>query len=398
MITTSSSLVSLTSVEALGAVLPPMATTTASAMITSSASTRLFGADTSLAPAPITSGEPVSAKYGIFESIPTPESCILNPGKSKGSYRNPVESTFSLRHQLQVLDAGDDLLPSARPAIVGHRGALYDELENTREGFLRCANAGCDGIELDVFLLKDGELIVFHGGGTDEDPGDLSDYCVDMEGVNILDLTYPEALALQFNPYFEEFPCSASKIAVASIPTLRQVLEDLRPTSCNVKIELKGPGTPEPCLKLVEELGMLTQVQFSSFDHGRLRQLRELRPQRDSLGRYLVRTGALFNEVPSDFLERVEECGASEVHLRYDTCTRERVRAIHEKGLGSMAWMRGPQGMRKDTTTKYLDVGNEDSECYRALFATGVQQLCCNRPLAALALIDSDRSCQNMSK
>ena len=398
MITTSSSLVSLTSVEALGAVLPPMATTTASAMITSSASTRLFGADTSLAPAPITSGEPVSAKYGIFESIPTPESCILNPGKSKGSYRNPVESTFSLRHQLQVLDEGDDLLPSARPAIVGHRGALYDELENTREGFLRCANAGCDGIELDVFLLKDGELIVFHGGGTDEDPGDLSDYCVDMEGVNILDLTYPEALALQFNPYFEEFPCSASKIAVASIPTLRQVLEDLRPTSCNVKIELKGPGTPEPCLKLVEELGMLTQVQFSSFDHGRLRQLRELRPQRDSLGRYLVRTGALFNEVPSDFLERVEECGASEVHLRYDTCTSERVRAIHEKGLGSMAWMRGPQGMRKDTSTKYLDVGNEDSECYRALFATGVQQLCCNRPLAALALIDSDRSCQNMAK
>lgn len=61
-------------------------------------------------------------------------------------------------------------------------------MENTREGFRTCAAMGCDAVELDVFLLKCGSLIVFHGGGADENPGDLLDYC-GREG-SILDLTY----------------------------------------------------------------------------------------------------------------------------------------------------------------------------------------------------------------
>jgi glycerophosphoryl diester phosphodiesterase len=74
------------------------------------------------------------------------------------------------------------------PWIVGHRGSLYQELDNTREGFQQCARMGCDAVELDVFLLKCETLIVFRGGGTDERPGLLEEYC----GVHgsILDYTY----------------------------------------------------------------------------------------------------------------------------------------------------------------------------------------------------------------
>jgi glycerophosphoryl diester phosphodiesterase len=263
--------------------------------------------------------------------------------------------------------------------VVGHRGALYQELENTREGFNKSAEMGCHAVELDVFVLKCGSLIVFHGGGTDENPGDLIDYCNTVG--SILDLTYQEALELKFNPKFEEFPCPASSIMAGSIPTLEQVLQDAKKNGLHVKIELKGPGTVEPTLEVVERLEMLDQCSFSSFDKDRLAVLRQLRPQVDAEnGQFLYKTGAIFDHVPEDYLEQAKKSGANEIHLRYDTCTAPRIQEIHNEGFGSMAWFRGPRGMGRDTVEKYWDVGNEDESMYETLLRTGVQQLCVNKP------------------
>lgn len=305
-----------------------------------------------------------------------------------------VDTKHSLRSRLQVSNNNNyNVFPvvTRRPMVVGHRGALFDELENTRAAFLRCAALGCEAVELDVFLLKDGNLVIFHGGGTDEHPGDLSDYCLHQEGKNILDLTLGEAQQLEFNPAYAEFACPADKIRSAQIPTLEQVLTDLKSTGVIVKIELKGQGVVEPVLELVDRLDMVDQCQYSSFDHGRLALLRQLRPARNAItGQYVYQTGALFDTVPDDFMLQATAVGASEVHLRYDLCTVERVQAIHKAGMGSMAWFRGPIGMKRDTDTTYLDVGNEDFSCYRAVMDTGVQQVCCNRPDVLVSLLQGE--------
>lgn len=60
---------------------------------------------------------------------------------------------------------------------IGHRGSPYTALENTGRSFLHAAQAGADGVELDVFLLKCGTLVVFHGSGDDTNPGLLDSYC-----------------------------------------------------------------------------------------------------------------------------------------------------------------------------------------------------------------------------
>jgi glycerophosphoryl diester phosphodiesterase len=298
-----------------------------------------------------------------------------------------IPSHKSLRSALNVADSPLQL--RSRPLVVGHRGALYDELENTRESFLQCAQLGCDSVELDVFLLKDGSLIVFHGGGTDQNPGDLSDYCLNQHGVGILDLDYEQSQKLVFNPSFAEFPCSKVKIEAARIPTLEEVLLDLKPTKTQVKIELKGKGTVEPTVALVERLGMVEHCQFSSFDHELLGELRKLRPCRDGNGQYMFKTGALFDTpVPADFIQQAQAVGASEVHLRYDTCTRDRVLAIHAAGMQSMAWLRGPVGMKSDVADQYWDIGNEDESCYQAIIDSGVQQLCVNRPDVLLQMLN----------
>ena len=82
---------------------------------------------------------------------------------------------INLQHVTHVPLAEEDY---AYPiAVIGHRGSPYTALENTSRSFIHAAQAGADGVELDIFLLKCGSLVVFHGSSGDENPGLLHSYC-----------------------------------------------------------------------------------------------------------------------------------------------------------------------------------------------------------------------------
>jgi glycerophosphoryl diester phosphodiesterase len=48
------------------------------------------------------------------------------------------------------------------PLVVAHRGASWDEPENSIAAFLRAVEAGADYVELDVHAAADGRLVVVH--------------------------------------------------------------------------------------------------------------------------------------------------------------------------------------------------------------------------------------------
>ena len=255
-----------------------------------------------------------------------------------------------------------EINPDYSPTIVRHRGVVYHEPENTISSFKTAAAVGCHAVELDVFLLKCNTVIVFHGDGTDKNPGGLKSHC-GVEG-SILDCTLEDVRKLTFvggNVHV----CPHQKLAMASIPTLEEVLVVAKEIGFDVKIELKGLGTEEPALEIVERMGMVDRCTFSSFHHDRIERIRELQPQKHPDGRYVYKTGALFTECPQDFVARAKKVEASEVHLCYDTCTRERVKAIHEEGMGSLAWFCGPMTMKKHCDEKYHDVGTKMLPCTR---------------------------------
>jgi glycerophosphoryl diester phosphodiesterase len=342
---------------------------------------------------------------------------------------------FSLRRVLGIDDDDDDMLQrrglfnnsststSNRllfPEIVGHRGCIYDELENTRQGFIKCNEMGCDSIELDVFKISSSssrsssnnnntkntslgsEVIVFHGGGSDDNPGDLLDYC-NVEG-SILDFDLNTIGNLKFNPLYKEFTCPIEKIHNGTIPTLKEVLEDTkhynnkhrRSTSpMKIKIELKGPDISivDDVLTLVDELDMIDVCSYSSFDLQKLKLLRQIKPNKN-----LYKTGALFNNITKDGTIQDEyeyygcnivdcsiESGVTEIHLKYDTCYKKLIAKIHKAGFNTMGWMRGPIGMKYDISEKYYNdddsnEGEENSKMYEILIQTGVQSLCINKP------------------
>jgi glycerophosphoryl diester phosphodiesterase len=48
------------------------------------------------------------------------------------------------------------------PLVIAHRGASWDEPENTLPAFRRAIELGADAIELDVHAARDGRLVVVH--------------------------------------------------------------------------------------------------------------------------------------------------------------------------------------------------------------------------------------------
>ena len=106
-----------------------------------------------------------------------------------------------------------------RPKMYGHRGSIYEEPENTIRSFQKALNHGVEGVELDVFRLRSGEIAVFHGDGGDKLPGGLKGYC-GVDG-SILDLTAEEARELGFQG--DAHVCPEEKLEGAQIPMLEEV-------------------------------------------------------------------------------------------------------------------------------------------------------------------------------
>ena len=91
-----------------------------------------------------------------------------------------------------------------KPLVIGHRGAMGHETENTLASVQKAMDLGVDMIEIDVFKIKSGESVVFHderlerlsnAGGKIEEwyIGDLKKVIFEVySGIIILILSSPE--------------------------------------------------------------------------------------------------------------------------------------------------------------------------------------------------------------
>ena len=155
--------------------------------------------------------------------------------------------------------------------VFAHRGASHYAPENTLPAFALAAAQGADGIELDVHLSKDGELVVIHD--------ETLDRTTNGTGL-VRDHTLAQLQALCADNHMPGF-------ADARIPTLREVLALVRPTPLLVNIELKTgvlwyEGIEQKALDLVREMGMADRVIWSSFNHYSIETVRQLAPEAET--------------------------------------------------------------------------------------------------------------------
>ncbi len=154
-----------------------------------------------------------------------------------------------------------------RTLVFAHRGASGYAPENTLEAFHLAVELGADGVELDVHLTKDGELLVAHD--------EKIDRVSDGKGF-IADMTLAEIRRYTFNVLHPEY-------RDARAPTLGEVFELLRPTGLQVNVELKNSlkpymGMEEKVIALAEKAGMSERILYSSFNHHSLLKVKQLDP------------------------------------------------------------------------------------------------------------------------
>ena len=155
--------------------------------------------------------------------------------------------------------------------VWAHRGASAYAPENTLPAFEKAVEMGADGIELDVQMTKDGELVVVH----DENIERVSD----GKGW-VKDQTYAELLKLNFNKNFPEY-------GMVKIPTLEEAYKLIKPTKLTINVEIKTgvvfyPEIEARIIDLTERLGMSDRVLYSSFNHNTLRKIKKYRPEAET--------------------------------------------------------------------------------------------------------------------
>ena len=110
-----------------------------------------------------------------------------------------------------------------RTLVWGHRGASGYAPENTMAAFEKAVELGADGIELDVQLTKDGELVGIHD--------ETIDRVSDGSGW-VKDYTYAKLIKHNFNRTHPEYEH-------AQIPTLEEVYALIKPTDLTINVEIK---------------------------------------------------------------------------------------------------------------------------------------------------------------
>ena len=213
--------------------------------------------------------------------------------------------------------------------------------ENTLLAFEKAMNVqGLTGIELDIQLTKDGELVVIHDERVDrttESIGYVRDYTLSQ---------------------LKKLHIYAGGNKTQYIPTMEEVLDLIEPKlqlGMKINIELKNSVYSYPCIEekiieLVNKRGIRKAVVYSTFYARSLERLRELDSQAEL---------AILDNKASDCLYKLKGgCGAIAIHPFW----KEIDISLEElKGYVVRAWMKGHLYPEKPTGTK-LDLAKLEKQ------------------------------------
>ncbi|SNX52716.1 glycerophosphodiester phosphodiesterase [Thermoanaerobacterium sp. RBIITD] len=153
--------------------------------------------------------------------------------------------------------------------VIAHRGDSKNAPENTIASFKRAIEMGADGIEFDVQLSKDGQLVVIHDERVDRT----------TDGIGyVKDYTLSELKRLNAGIKFNK------KFSNERIPTLPEVFELVGNKRMVLNIEIKNgiviyPGIEEKLVNSISDYNFQDRVVISSFNHYSVRDVKELEPK-----------------------------------------------------------------------------------------------------------------------
>lgn len=230
------------------------------------------------------------------------------------------------------------------PLIIAHRGASADAPENTMAAFALAAELGAHGVEFDVRLSADGNIVIMHDDTVDRTTngsGRVSEFSV--AALRELDAGMGQP-----------------------VPTLDEVFEAFGP-SMLYNVELKefglwGRGLESAVADRIDAYHVHNQVLVSSFNPLSVRRARRQLSA-------TTMTGLVWMKGPRNLLHLLAPSHADHPHY-----------SLVDEAY--MAWAR-ERGLRVHVWTV------DDAEEARRLAALGVQALITNKPRDMVAALDA---------
>jgi glycerophosphoryl diester phosphodiesterase len=233
-----------------------------------------------------------------------------------------------------------------RPRVWAHRGDSANAPENTMLAFDKARDARADGIELDVRLDAEGNVVVFHDTELDR----LTGRPGRIDQVSAIER---RTLRVQGEP----------------IPLLSEVLHSFD-LEFDVEIKATRPGREgalvEATAKVIKASGRADSVMVSSFDPFSLIQFHRHLPD--------LALGFIFGDDQALPLRKGwvgNLVGASLAHPQHTLCTEKSVDAWHRAGMPVNVWT------------------VDDPGELRRLAALGVDGVFANDPAKAIAILDA---------
>lgn len=201
---------------------------------------------------------------------------------------------------------------------IGHRGTKGYASENSLFSFEKAIEMGVDGIELDVHLSLDGQIIVIHD--------DTIDRTTNGKG-------FVNTLSLQELKTFRINEKQASELE-QQIPTLNEVFNLVNQT-CFINIELKGKGTASAVVALIEKYILeknwkYTNFLVSSFDWNAVQEVRFLNEN--------IPIGILTETNLDLAFSFAKFMKAEAIHPEFHLLTQDNTAQIQAKGIQVFPW------------------------------------------------------------
>lgn len=139
--------------------------------------------------------------------------------------------------------------------VWAHRGFSSIYPENTMLAFEKAVESGCDGVEMDVHLSRDGEVVVIHDESLVRTTG-IDRLVSDFDLSELKEIRASKTQGDRFK---------------ATLPSFRDFCGFIKESGTRANIELKTgiiyyPNIEEKVVRIVEEYGIEDRIIFSSFN------------------------------------------------------------------------------------------------------------------------------------
>ncbi|MBR1938861.1 MAG: glycerophosphodiester phosphodiesterase [Spirochaetales bacterium] len=202
--------------------------------------------------------------------------------------------------------------------VFAHRGFSGAFPENTMLAFEKAIEAGCDGIELDVHLSKDKEVMIIHDEAlmrTTGKDGFIFDYSrAELEKINAGGDAgfYPPPSLEEYFDFIRNHPGIITNIEIKTLPVYYEKIE-------------------EKTLNLVTRYSLQDRVIFSSFNWLSVTKLKRLEGS--------IKVGLLFDKIKTFGQEAIiSELGIDYFHPSVSIVDEETVKAFKRRNVGLNVW------------------------------------------------------------